>query len=187
LCPTTSAFAQLPTIPELLASQGSSRRITGIPSGQAPTVDELLKQTDIVVRGTVGAPTTFLSDDQRDVYTEYSLSDVTVLHQRRPARPGILPPLTVVVRGGAITIDGRTFVQEDEAFPALAPGTTGVFLLTRTADRYRLAGWVFGAFAVTKNGLRPFTRKLGFGEELTDLSASQSEAHLVARARELNP
>lgn len=67
---------QQSTIPEALAQAGKS--LTGgttIPSGIAPTIDEVLRDVDIVVTGIVGQPNSYLSDDQREVYPDYPISN----------------------------------------------------------------------------------------------------------------
>jgi hypothetical protein len=74
--------AQLQTIPEMLRTAGES--MSGgptIPSGVAPTLDRVLADTDMIVTGVVGQPRSYLSDDQRDVYTDYPLSNPAFLYQ----------------------------------------------------------------------------------------------------------
>ena len=178
-----SAGPQRPTIPEILAADGASRRVSTIPSGLAPALDVVLQRADMVVRARVGEGTSLLSDDERDVYTAYRLTDVSLLYKKPLRRPTMLPDLLIAIPGGEITIDGRTFVHEDEAFPLLVPGTVGVFLLEQKGDRYRLAGPGLGAFAITREGLRPLSRMNGFGRELAGLSAADAQALIAARAQ----
>ena len=70
--------AQRPTIPEAVR-QGAVNSIATTPSGQPPTVADLLSTTDIVVMGTIGDSRSYLSDDQRDVYTDYPIKEPVVL------------------------------------------------------------------------------------------------------------
>lgn len=58
---STYPVAQLDTIPSHLARRGSLHRMTTIPSGLPPTIDHLLQQTDLIVRGTVAEPRSYMT------------------------------------------------------------------------------------------------------------------------------
>jgi hypothetical protein len=63
--------SQLETIPQRLARVGESLTSgPSIPSGVGPDMAEVLRQAELIVRGTIGSPTkAYLSKDQRDIYT----------------------------------------------------------------------------------------------------------------------
>lgn len=75
---------QTQTIREQLAEKGhDSSRVRGVPSGAAPRVSELLRDVDRIARGFVGDSRAYLSDDQREVYTDYTIDKATILYDRQ--------------------------------------------------------------------------------------------------------
>lgn len=181
----TTAVAQQSTIPERLADKGVSL-VSGmtIPSGPTPTLETILDDTDTVVRGIVGTPSTTLSADQRHVQTDYPIRSAIVLHTAHLLdgdRPGALPAVTVRVLGGTVEINGLTFTETVEAMPSLEPGVECLFLLKREGNHYRLAGRFYGAFRILNDTLRPLVKKHGFASEQSGASATQTIAQMVAR------
>ena len=82
LTASTHAQSERPTIPELLRQSGKSLEgFTTVPSGVAPSIDQVIDGAEIVVRGIVGQPRSYLSNDQRDVYTEYPSRNPVILYQ----------------------------------------------------------------------------------------------------------
>src|SRR6266478_2239895 len=79
-----AGFAQTaPTLPESLArAKTSLTRGATIPSGPAPTLDSVLTDTDLFVRGVMGAPQSYLSDDQRSVLTDYPVTNASIVYER---------------------------------------------------------------------------------------------------------
>jgi hypothetical protein len=76
------------TVPEALTAAGKSL-VAGstVPSGPAPSLTEILAETDLMVRGSVGAGRSYLSDDQTNVLTEWVIDNPVVIYQRDPAMP----------------------------------------------------------------------------------------------------
>src|SRR4051812_36645985 len=94
------------TIPAALARAGKSiTHATGIPSGVAPTLDRILLDTDLIVRGIVGQPRTYLSDDQTALLTDYPVFKASILYERKglASRPDLVA-LAVTLMGGEIEI-----------------------------------------------------------------------------------
>jgi hypothetical protein len=70
----TAILAQLKTIPTLLAEHGNDLRSgASVPSGAAPDLDVILRDTDLIVRGVVGNPRSYLSDDQMTIFSDYPI------------------------------------------------------------------------------------------------------------------
>ena len=175
------------TIPERVA-RGASGRFSTIPSGKPPTVTDLLRTTDIVVRGVIGKSRGYLSDDQQDVCTEYEMQDAVILYQAQmpqTARPGIAPPVLVTLVGGEVTIGSTKFTQVEEALPGLEPGVEALFLLQKVDNRYRLAGTYLGVFGIVAGKLKPLTNVQSFAPEYRDRAATEAAAEIVAQARSL--
>jgi hypothetical protein len=152
-------------------------------------MNELLQKTDIVVRGIVGNPKSYLSDDERNVYTDYVIVNPVFLYQPQlvpSARPGIVPSVTVTQLGGSITLpNGLTFTQTEQGLLLLEPGTEGLFLLQRVGDQHRLVGTFYGAFRIEAGTLTPLAKRQSFAPEYRGVPATEAEASMVARLQSL--
>ena len=182
-----ASHAQGDTIPERLA-QGSMGRTTGSGSGHPPSITKLLSETDMVVRGIVGKPRAYLSDDQRDVYTDYPLEKLEVLYAVQLASsavPGALPAVTVTQLGGTIAINGLTFTDRQESLSPLVPGTVGLFLLRRVGTGYRIAGMYYGAFLISDGKVTPLATREAFAPEYRGAPVEQAVERIVSEARSL--
>src|SRR5579862_3069057 len=96
-------------------------------------MDQVLSVTDLLVRGVVGPPESYLSDDQMDVYTDYPIADPVVLYEA-PAvesKTAAVQTVTVTLLGGVITIDGLSFTSKHQALPLLQVSTECMFLLRK--------------------------------------------------------
>src|SRR4029453_18239529 len=120
-----------PTIPESLARAGKSIGAgAGIPSGVGPALDGLLIDTDLIVRGVLGQPKSYLSDDQRAVLTDYPVLRASILYERKGlASPPDPVALAVTLLGGEIEINGLTYADRPAALPALTPGSEALLCL----------------------------------------------------------
>jgi hypothetical protein len=170
------------TIPEMVArgwGMGAARSCGVAPS---PPLSELLRQTDLVVAGTVGEPRGYLSDDERDIYTDHALTNVRIYYQRsssgqssRLALPGVLPEpqLAITELGGTAIVSGRPFT-EDVAYSGLkkvTSGMTGVFLLKRQGNHYWLTSPVLGAFELVNDRLSLLAERPDFAREVRAIAA----------------
>jgi hypothetical protein len=183
---------QLETIPQTLARVGESLTDRpSIPSGIAEMA-QVLRQTELIVRGTIGSPTkAYLSKDQMAIYTDYPLIKPIVLYDSRvqsSRTPGLGPEVTVTVLGGSIQSGGLTFTLIPQGLPELPVGTEGLFLLKVIDDKYQPVGRFLGAFEIVGNQLRrPFTPTQRFADEYRGASASstaQSWVAAVTKARQ---
>jgi len=179
-----------PTIPESLARANTSlTRGTTIPSGSGPTLDSLLTDTDVIVRGVVGAPRSYLSDDQRAVLTDYPLLNASILYERRglaSAPDQAAQTLAVTLLGGEIEINGLKFSDRPGALPALVRGSEHLLCLKVEEGKLLVALSYFGAFAVGEDHLAPLTPKDGFAPEVRRLPTEQMIAAFKSRAEALH-
>lgn len=178
------------TIPEILARGGESTSgMSMIPSGLAPTMTAVLADTDVIVRGIVGEPRSYLSDDQFDILTDYPILNPVILYQPVTARsidPAVrTPTITATLRGGTIKINDLTYTFTALALPSLEPGTEGLFLLKRVGNQFRIASAYYGAFRIADSKLIPLTRKQGFAQEYVGPPAAQVAEKLVIQRRAL--
>lgn len=181
--------AQEPTIPERLVQAGTS--LTGgttVPSGPAPAIDAILRQTDAVIRGTVVESGSYLSADKREVYTDYRVENPRYLYERKALssnRPGAQAAPIVTLVGGTVTIGALTFKSVHEALPQLERGREYLLFLRQVGGKYEIAGRYYGAFDTTGGALRPAARKQGFAAEYRGTPANKATDELLSRIRAL--
>jgi hypothetical protein len=179
--------AQLLTIPEELRHAGVSLASgPSIPSGKAPSVDAVLADADTIVVGTVGpAAPSYLSDDQREVLTDYQVVDPVLLFQSSTdlsIDPGRGQAIVVTILGGTISMLDLTYERRHAALPSLKVGARCLFLLKRAGAKYVVAGRYYGVFEIGDT-LVPLMRDAGYGEELRPLPAAAAINSLVTRRR----
>ena len=176
--------AQLATIPEQLARAGQSLASgASMPSGLPPFVDDVLMDTDVVVRGTVTQPQSYLSEDQLQVYTDYVIANPTFLYPSTlvvSKTPGV-QTIKVTMIGGTVRINGLTFTSDHAALPLLASGAECLFLLKKVANRYHIAGIYYGVFRIDKERVTPETRQEGFAPEYSGISVTNAASAILER------
>lgn len=176
---------QRETIPESVA-KGAVAALSTVPSGPTPSVADLLRITDVVVKGTIGQPRSYLSGDQRDIYTDYAISDPVFIYQLHltPSRtPGVLPTVTVTLRGGTVMVNGLSFTATEPALRPLQPGSQALFLLQHVGDKYRVAGWYFGAFGIKDGRVIPLNARDDFAPEYRNVALSDAVDSMIATLR----
>ena len=185
-----AVHAQSPTIPETLAREG---RDSGLHvhhgSGRPPATAEILLRTSVVARGTIGVGRSYLSTDQRDVLTDYVLTDAVILYERQMRLspvPGVPPVVTVTQRGGAISVNGLKYAETWADLPPLTPGAEGLFLLESIGDKHLIAGIHYGAFRIANGQLAPMTQQKGFAPEYTGVGVAQATEQILGSLRALD-
>jgi hypothetical protein len=182
---TAEVAAQIATIPDQLARAGRSLSGTStIPSGPIASLDSVLRSTDVIVRGIVGRPQSYLAKNQREIQTDYPLSRPVVLY--RTASDGAAAPETedirVTLSGGTVRINGLAFTWTPSVLPGLEPGSEGLFLLRRVGTKYMVAGGHYGAFRIVDAQLLPLTRKKGgFAYEFRHVPAEDAVTQILTR------
>ena len=179
--------AQSETIPEAVA-RGATGHTRTAPSGLSPKVGDILKRTDVIVRGVIGESRSYLSDDRQNVFTDFELKQITIVHERQMrsfAQPGLFATLSVTQLGGRITINGAEYTQIEEGLPLLVSGTECLLFLQQVGQRYHIADTFFGAFEISANRLRPLTAKRDFAPEYRDVPVEQAVLDALNRIRAL--
>ena len=180
-------FAQGETIPDAVA-RGAKGRVRSQPSGRIPSLRDLLLTADLVVRGTVADPSSYLSDDKRDVYTDHVLTNTTVLYRSViPSSPQPGPPTPIIVTqlGGSIPIGGITFTQQEMGLPQIPRGTEGLFVAVHKDGKFHVAGTFLGAFQISGGLFTPLTGRKDFAAELRDVPVATALANIQASLQEL--
>ena len=175
------------TIPQQLAEANESlSRSIRIETGPPPSVESIVRLTEVIVEGTVGSPRTYLSEDEMEVYSDYPI--LNPVYKFGPAvvvtAPGVTRSVAVTHIGGTIVRQGHSFTLEHKELPPLTPGMRCLFLLTVDGDQYRVAGKYYGVFRIDPNRLTPMTTQSAFARELRDLSPADAVNQIVALARQ---
>ena len=182
---TTIAQDGRPTIPDVLRQAGKSLSgFSTVPSGPTHTMTEVLADTDSVVRGILGDPQSYLSEDQKDVYTDYQILDPIFLYQSNlvtSIQPGIMPNVKVTIHGGTIALGAFTYTFIDQALPPLKSGGEYLILLRQDGEKYRIAGKYLGVFSITDGKLTPVTGRSDFAPESRGAVATEVAADIVVR------
>lgn len=184
----SEAQRQCPTIPESIAA-GAVGQSSSSPSGQLPLITDVLAQADLVVRGVLGTPVSYLSDDQCDVLSDYPVIEPVILHQSRMStsdRPGMPPPIVVTRLGGTVMVGGVRFNHTNAGLPPLQPGAEGLFILKLVSGKYRLLYDFLGAFRISAGKLENLSERADFAPEYQDVSASEALADVAARLQALS-
>jgi hypothetical protein len=153
-------------------------------------VEQVLAKTDLVVRGVVTQTRSYLSPDEREVYTDYEIRTPSIPYRASVVtlpKGGNASPVTVTLLGGTVELNGLQFKSEYEGLPALASGEEYILLLESTGGRYFIAEQYFGAFRIIDGRVEPSTRKAGFANELKGRPTTETIALLVAGAARAHP
>lgn len=143
------------TIPELIARQAPEPLVQFRVRELLPEpLEEIVPKANLVARGKVESSKAYLSDDQRDLYTDWVFTPSRVILKRagpvsRMPSPG--GPITVQCWGGQTIIQGVQVRIEDKDFRAFRPGEELLLILKYDSSdgKYRLVSPVSGAFELT--------------------------------------
>jgi hypothetical protein len=178
---------QKPTIPESVRAAGQSLRgISMKGSGPTPPLASFLKDVDVAVRGSIGEGTSYLSEDQRQVFTDYEILQPIYLFERRsigaqrPAPPSARP-IKVTLRGGGVQVGQFIYTEEDQTLPPLERGGDCLLLLHRDGQRYTPVGVYYGTFKIEGDSLIPLVKDVDFAPEYRQYRASAAISDTVAR------
>lgn len=187
VCSSQLIHGQNETIPQALERAGHSLEVGRLTSGRPPSIEAVLRDTDIIVRGRISiGPRSYLSDDQREVYTDYEIRNPEFLY---PVEDRTSTPSLVVIKhpGGTVTLNGLNYTYRDDLLPRLPEDTECLLLLKREGQKFRIARRYYGAFSIDDRKLEPLTTDERFASEYRGQSADKVAAEFAAKAREIWP
>lgn len=151
------------------------------------TFEETIENADLVVHGTVAPMRTYLSDDQKELYTDYAITPLRVVFQRHVVGsqvPGVAQPIVVKRWGGRMVIDGVQVTVEDMNLASFENGAELVLILRSSEDgKYRIAKEIAGVLGVRGGLISPTIRSVLKSEQLMGMTVAQFEAEVVRRLR----
>jgi hypothetical protein len=86
--------------------------------GPLPSLADVVRRAELIVEGVVTARASYLTPDERDIFTDYGLAIRQVLFQREmlvSSRPGVAIPLIFKSHGGHVVVDGLRLSVDVEA------------------------------------------------------------------------
>ena len=146
------------------------------------SLEEMVPKADLIVHGTVELRNTYLSADQRDLYTDYLVTPLRVFAQRTPqvaTAPGAPLPIVLKRWGGQTVLNGVSVTVEDRDLRQFRSGDELVLVLVYdSADgKYQLAGDISGAFSVSRGQILPLVSH-PIAESLRNTSIAQFESEV---------
>jgi hypothetical protein len=149
------------TIPDMIRGRAPDPLKLGrILEVMPETLEEMLPTADLVVEGTVEPINTYLSSDQKDLYTDYLVTPLRTVLQRNvvpTTGPGKVPPIIVKRWGGRTVIDGVQVIVEDNDVRSFRPGERLLLILVynKGDGKYHLPADDSGAFSVNGDQIEP--------------------------------
>jgi hypothetical protein len=178
-----AVHAQTQTIPQKLAVANKSLlRVITVEIGVPPTIDDVLRETDVIVQGTLGEPRVYLSQDQTEVYSDYPILNPQYLFPSElglTSQPSVSKELAVTQEGGVLTVGAHSYAMEVKPLPPFRPGTEGIFLLKRVGDKFYVARKFFGAFRTDSPYITPLAKVEEFAPELRSQTPQEAINRLV--------
>jgi hypothetical protein len=159
------------------------------PSGETPSVAELVRETETLAAGTLSNPRSYLSDDEAEVLTDYDLADQVTLFTTKSdsfRAPTLPQPLTLTQKGGTVVVNGVSFTEKEPALEPLTPGTRVLCLLKSAGNKNMIVGAFFGIFSVEDGVVKPLTTRTGFAPDYRNVEygAAVDSMLRVVRARQ---
>jgi hypothetical protein len=157
----TAAIAQDPTLRERVASAHENVQLHVSVDGPIVTTQQMLAETDVVVRGLLGPGVAHLSADERAIMTTYELVNPQVSFSKTTAqanRPGVVPrAISLTQPGGTVAIGEFTATVEYDDVPNLRSGMELIALLTDRQGQYFAARGI-GLFEVHEARIVPIAK-----------------------------
>jgi hypothetical protein len=135
------AQSERPTLREMAIAIGNGSAGGNIEScGPTPFLADVVERADLIVEGIVRTRASYLTDDGRDIFTDYDLSIRHLLFQREmlvSSRPGVAVPVIFKSHGGQVIVDGLRLVvnvQTNHARVTLTEGDHVYLFAARDRD-----------------------------------------------------
>ena len=155
------------TLPEFARMNGGAAGSIIDIDAPLPSMQDVIRASDLVLRGQIAALRTMLNANQSGVETDYTIRPIEALKdERRQAvkTPGVVPPIVVRRSGGRFVSEGGlrlgttiNIFPEEECFSL---GEEVVVMLTHGSggEVYRFSRGEFGAFRVQEGLVIPMTK-----------------------------
>lgn len=169
-CLTTAAISAQqngPTLRELALRGAPAPLLKTVQRELVPyPLEEIIPRADLVIHGRVNAAQSYLSGDERSIYTDYVMTPIRLLYEP-PSKSGQRrEPATVTVKrwGGQVALEGVSVTLEDLDLAQFQVGDELflVLALDKSDGKYQLIGQVSGGFRVRNDRIEPLVRSPGY-------------------------
>lgn len=140
--------------------------------------EPMVSKADLIVYGTVKRLNTYLSEDQRQLFTDYVVTPVRVMFQKTAPRantPGTAQPIVFTVWGGRTSIEGVEVILRDKNAPSFDTASQFVLYLIENETRrgtFRLAEDVTGVVGVAGGRIQLLSKDDAYGSTFRRLEGS---------------
>lgn len=154
--------------------------------------DAFVESADLIVCGSLVRIGTYLSNDERELYTDYEVLADDVISSRREQLAALQGHRPLVVRqwGGELNLHGVDVKITDENFPPMPTGVRLLLLMSYEPEtgKYTITGKFGGVFAIRRGGelvhlVRP---RVAFYELLNGAQVSRVLAEMRRRGVSLS-
>ena len=130
---------QQKTLVDLAAEQQEDFGVTSCANSPRVTLEDLLQQTAVILRGVVGPRVSALTADLRWIETTFEIDNplITETSQQQPAQSPSPTSFRFMQDGGTVQIGGISVTAEDCDSPGLAAGEQIIALLQLDAGIFR--------------------------------------------------
>jgi hypothetical protein len=181
-----TAHAQTQPRETLLAAV---RRTNGpIVRGQAPgampktSFESLVRESDLIVRGTLSEPYTYLAEEGTTLYTDYAIRNVEVLFSSitttSPKPTFSAEGITLTQLGGTTALEGHQVIVSHRALEPLRPGMEGIFLLSRREGKNFLVREYYGAYELRDGMINALARHATLANEIRGKTVAEFRAQI---------
>jgi hypothetical protein len=169
-CLTTAAISAQqngPTLRELARRGAPAPLLRTVQRELVPyPLEQIIPKADLVIHGRVKAAQSYLSSDERSVYTDYVMTPIRLLYEPPSASGQPREPKTVTVKrwGGQIALEGVSVTLEDLDLAQFQVGDELflVLALDKSDGKYQLIGQVSGGFRVRNDRIEPLVNSPGY-------------------------
>jgi hypothetical protein len=145
-------------------------------------LEEIVATADLIVHGTVAPVSAYLSDDEKELYTDYAVTPLRVILQRGAVTsqaPELPRPIIVKHWGGHTVIEGVDVSLVDTDLPPFANGAEVVLVLKSHMDgKYRISKEVAGVLGVSAGRIATPVSLALRAERFTGLTIAQFESEV---------
>jgi hypothetical protein len=167
---------------------GPIELISASPLFDVMSLQQLVAKSDLIVRGVLGEPRTYVSDDGQSIYTDFPLTPTDFIYSpsvQTSAKPSLAPSIVITLLGGNVVLEGRPVSWVHKATPILRRGNEGIFLLTRRQGKMFLVFNYLGAFDIDSDVATPASRLAGLPKSVGEKPVSTMRTEIVEALKKL--
>jgi hypothetical protein len=168
---------------------GPVARARAAPLLPKTSFEDLLRECDLIVQGTLGEPDSYLAEEGTTLYTDYVVRNAQILFnatlRTTPKPTFVAEEIKLTQLGGTITLEGHPVIVSHSALKPLPPGVEGVFLLVQREGKNFLVRNYFGAYQIQNGAVYPLAQLAGVAAQVRGKPVAEFRAEISDILREL--